>query len=160
MSKACACGPQFKHHKIQSVGDILLAVDCHPINELRLIIHDPSAVDWRSSNTETVFIPLGNQLYTRIFRDIYHQNCHPITGYEDGFDITELSSFQARIYKKSEVVKHIAHTFYEYAEEPGIASRVFLHIGNNDVYEEGEDFEHNYEKEMFPREEVVETFHP
>lgn len=169
MDKVCACGSQFKHHKLQSVGDILLAMDIHSLDTIRLVLHNMDALDWKYANKETLLVPLGHQMYTKIHRDIYNEGCHPSLGYnsphiglthqEIDMRVTHISSFGAPVMKKGDVLDYIARTFYEHGD-PGLRTTVFLHIGNNDVYEEGEDFEHNYEKEMFPREEVVEVFHP
>lgn len=163
MNKLCTCDPQFKAHAIQCIGDILLAMDVHSLETIRLVLHEMDAPDWKYANTETLFIPLGHQMYTKIYRDIYDEKCHPSLGHrgqyigaklqEIDISVPHIKSFVAPVIKKSEVLKYIARTFYEYAE-PGLRTMVFLHMGNNAVYEQGEDFEYNYEKEMFPREEM------
>ena len=163
MSKVCTCCTQVKRHKIQSIGDILEAMDIHPLETIRLVLDEMDAPDWKYADTEILFIPLGHQMYTKIYRDIDDETCHPSLGHrgtyigpnhqEIDMNITSISSFTAPIIKKGEVLKYIARIFYENAE-PGLRTTVFLHVGSNDVYEEGEYFEHNYEKEMFPREEI------
>lgn len=154
--------PVVTHHRLQSIGDILVAMQCHPLDMMRLVIYESHMEEYEDSVTEVLFVPLGHQRYVRLFRDINDINCHPTLGTkryigdtdtDDYLKVPNISSFNAPMLTEEDVLKYIAKTFYEYAE-PQMHATVTLYIGNNDVYEEGEGYESSYEKEISIREEM------
>ena len=154
--------PVVTHHRLQSIGDILVAMQCHPLDMMRLVIYESHMEEYEDSVTEVLFVPLGHQRYVRLFRDINDISCHPTLGTkryigdadtDDYLKVPNISSFNAPMMTEEDVLKYIAKTFYEYAE-PQMHATVTLYIGNNDIYEEGEGYESSYEKEISSREEM------
>lgn len=72
--------PVVTHHRLQSIGDLLVAMQCHPLDMMRLVIYESHMEEYEDSVTEVLFVPLGHQRYVRLFRDINDINCHPTLG--------------------------------------------------------------------------------
>ena len=40
------------HHRLQSIGDILVAMQCHPLDMMRLVIYESHMEEYEDSVTE------------------------------------------------------------------------------------------------------------